>query len=279
MIDICRRRDRSSDSMLSTAQKKFDPGLDIQFRKDTLDFRYGPGVFGPRPEYRSLDSIRQSLRNPDSAGPDPVYAIAMDVGRVEDRQELNMRMLLFGVVMYAGGRLGDGPVRSQGHVHAISPQCGWSTPELFEVWEGQAIIYGQERSDDDPGRCVAVEAGPGERVVMPPGWAHYVANSDKNSALIFGAWCDRQYGFDYTRMRAHHGLAWYPLMADDGKINWEANPSYSESKLELRKARSYPELGLSAAIPIYELLRQDPESIQWVSDPARFRNSWPRFEP
>ncbi|MFZ1973756.1 MAG: glucose-6-phosphate isomerase family protein [Candidatus Acidiferrales bacterium] len=265
--------------MLFTAKEKFDPGLDIQFLKDTLDFRYGPGVFGPKPEYRSLDSIRQSLHHPNTAGPDPVYAIAMDVGRVEDREELNRRMLLFGVVMYASGKLGDGPVRSQGHVHAVSPHCGWSTPELFEIWDGHAVIYGQEKSGDDPGRCIAVRAGPGERVVMPPSWAHYVVNAERNSELIFGAWCDRQYGFDYTQMRAHHGLAWFPAVADGGEINWEANPNYSKSRLEVRDTRTYPELGLEETVPIYTLFRYEPEAIQWVSDPARFQKLWPAFEP
>ena len=258
---------------------RFDPGLDVRFLKDKLDFRYGPGVFGPKTEYRSLDAIRGSLRDPNCDGPDPVYAIAMDVGRVEDRDELKRRMLLFGVVMYSKGRLGDGPVRSQGHVHAISPHCGWSTPELFEIWEGRAIIYCQENSGDDPGRCVAIDAAAGERVVMPPGWAHYVANADLHSPLTFGAWCDRQYGFDYTQMRAHHGLAWFPLLAEDGEFSWAPNPTYSRSGLERRKARAYPELGLSQAIPIYQHFLQDPESVQWVSDPARFRNLWPRFEP
>jgi glucose-6-phosphate isomerase, archaeal len=244
-----------------------------------MRFEYGVGMFGPKLEYRSLAAIRPSLRDPNCAGPDPVYAIAMDVGRLQNREELKRRMLLFGIVMYASGKLGDEPVRSQGHVHAISPHCGWSTPELFEIWEGRAIIYGQEKSGDDPGCCVAIKAGLGERVVMPPGWAHYVVNADLNSKLIFGAWCDRQYGFDYTQMRAHRGLAWFPLIEANGEIHWEANPTYSPSKLEQRNSRQYPELRLSSALPIYEHLPRDPESIQWISDPARFRHLWPRFEP
>jgi glucose-6-phosphate isomerase len=203
----------------------------------------------------------------------------MDVGHVGDREELERRMLLFGAVMYAGGRLGDEPVRSQGHVHAISPHCGWSTPELFEIWDGRAIAYGQEKSGDNPGRCIAVEAGPGEHVVMPPGWAHYVVNANPNSTLVFGAWCDRQYGFDYTQMRAHHGLAWFPLLAEDGEICWERNPSYSASTLKRRSARTYPELGISDSLPIYQLLRRDPKSIQWVSDPASVSTVWQGFEP
>ena len=244
-----------------------------------MNFGYGDGLFGPTVEYRRLDAIRGSLRNPNCYGPDPVYAIAMDVGRVGDLDELKRRMLLFGVVMYADGRLGDEPVRSQGHVHSISPHSGWRAPELFEIWQGSAIVYGQEKSTDDPGRCVAIEARPGDKVVIPPDWAHFVANADPNSKLIFGAWCDREYGFDYTQMRAHCGLAWFPLIDRNGGIEWEANPNYTASKVQLRKARAYPELGLSAEIPIYTHLDSAPDAIQWVSDPARFSELWPHFEP
>jgi glucose-6-phosphate isomerase, archaeal len=244
-----------------------------------MRFEYGPGVFGPSPEYRSLDAIRASLLDPNCSGPDPAYAIAMDVGREKDRDELTRRMLLFGIVMYAGGRLGEEPVRSQGHVHAIAPHCGWSTPELFEIWEGRAVVYAQQNSGDDPGVCLAIHASPGERVVMPPGWAHSVVNADPNSELVFAAWCDRQYGFDYTQMRAHRGLAWYPLLDGSGEIRWRANPTYSTSRIEARRARAYPELGLPATTPIYDMFRDDPDSVQWVSDPARFSSLWASFEP
>lgn len=263
----------------STVTLAFDPGLDLRFENKSLDFGYGPGVFGPPVEYRSLDSIRRSLRDPDCSGPDPVYSIAMDVGRSEDLAELIRRMLLFGVVVYAEGRLGVEPVRSQGHVHAISPHCGWSTPELFEIWQGRAIIYGQEHSGDDPGRCIAIHAKPGDKVVIPPSWAHYVVNADPNSRLIFGAWCDREYGFDYVQMRAHHGLAWFPLFTNAEEIHWEPNPRYSSSKLAIRNAREYPELGLASSRSIYESFRSNPDSMQWVSDPGRLRDLWPRFEP
>jgi glucose-6-phosphate isomerase len=144
---------------------------------------------------------------------------------------------------------------------------------------GKAAPSAQEKSGDDPGRCIAIQAEPGDQVAMPPGWAHYVASLDWNSKLIFGAWCDRQYGFDYVQMRAHHGLAWFPVMSVDGEIRWEANPNYSVSQLQHRKARAYPELGLSSKMPIYEYFRRDPESIQWVSNPGKLSHLWPKFEP
>lgn len=257
---------------------RFDPGFDIRLEPGSLGFRYGAGVFGPPSELRRLDDIRRSLRDPNCSGPDPVYGIAMDVGNSADLPELQSRSLLFGAVVYASGRLGDEPVRSQGHVHAVAPHCGWSTPELFEIWEGRAIIYAQESASDDPGRCVAVEAGPGDRVVVPPGWAHAVINASASERMVFGALCERQYGFVYDAVRAHGGLAWFPLLREQN-IEWQANPRYQPSSLNVRPARQYPELGIHPDTPIYRQFVSDPDRLQWVSEPARVASLWKTLEP
>ncbi len=207
---------------------KFDPKLGVHSHTADLTFSYDQGVFGPPPEFRRLDQIRRSLRDPNCDGPDPVYSIVMDVGRNEHKDELARRMLLFGVVVYAAGHLGEEPVRSQGHIHAVAPHCGWSTPELFEIWEGRAIIYAQESAEDDPGRCFAITAGPGDKIVVPPGWAHAVINADPKSRMMFGAWCDRQYGFVYDAIRAHHGLAWFPIF--DNRT-WTASRRFAGNQI------------------------------------------------
>lgn len=89
-------------------------GLDMTVHHHPLGFSYGDDVTGPMPEIRRLEQIRASLRDPQCEGPEEVYAIAMDVARMQDRDELEKRMLLFGVVTYAVGRLGEEPIRSQG---------------------------------------------------------------------------------------------------------------------------------------------------------------------
>jgi glucose-6-phosphate isomerase len=256
----------------------FNPGLDITPHKFQLALDYGPDVEGPPSVMRRLEDIRPSLMNPACDGPDPVYGIAMDVYKRGDAEELRRRYLLFGVVVYAAGRLGDEPVRSQGHIHARAPHSGWSTPELFEIWEGRAVVYAQEFAEDDPGRCFAVEAGPGDQVVVPPCWAHCVINAGANSRMVFGALCERQYGFEYDAIRSHGGLAWFPLIGASG-IDWLQNPRYRNSSLKVHRARAYPELGLDATVPIYQQYQQNHETLQWVSEPVRMASLWPHFEP
>ena len=136
----------------------FDKGIDIGITENPLGFIYGKDVFGPTVENRWLDDIRSSLLDPKCEGPDIVYSIAMDVGKTVHKALLQKQHLLFGVVAYAKGSLGMEPIRSQGHIHKVSPFSQWSTPEVYEIWNGEAVIYMQESATDEPGRCYAVYA-------------------------------------------------------------------------------------------------------------------------
>lgn len=257
----------------------FDPGFDIKVTSQPLGFEFGETAFGPSCELRPLDAMRPSLRDPRSHGPDPVYAIAMDVGKHIHRQLLQQRMLLFGCVTYAKGRIGDETVRSQGHVHKISSHSGWAAPEIYEIWAGKAFIYMQEFAADDPGRCFAIEAGPGDVVVIPPGWAHSSMSADPSQHLTFGALCDREYGFRYEEVRRRHGMAWYAMLDSKGRIYWEPNPNYHKSNLTVRKPGDYKPFGLDRARPVYAQFESDPDRLQWVSKPALVADIWKEFTP
>lgn len=256
----------------------FDPGFDIKPQYDPLGFHYGTGVFGPRVENRTLDSIRKNLMDPDCIGPEIVYSIAMDVGKKEDKSAMLQRMLLYGAVTYAKGRLGREPVRSQGHVHAVSPSCGMSTCEVYEIWNGAAYIYMQEMAQDDPGRCYAVLAYPGEVVVVPPGWAHCTIVADITQNLTFGAWCVRDYGFDYEDVRRHKGLAWFPLI-EGTDIHFVKNERYQTDECIVKRTRNYPEFGIDPQKPIYTQFREEPNRFLFVSDPKCAQKFWRYFIP
>jgi glucose-6-phosphate isomerase len=257
----------------------FDPGFDISVTAQPLGFKFGGSAFGPQPELRSLAALRPALRDPQVEGPDPVYAIVMDIGKLIHRPALQQRMLLFGAVTYAKGRLGDEVVRSQGHVHKVSSHSGWMAPEIYEIWAGKALIYMQEFAADHPGRCFAVEASPGNIVIVPPGWAHTSMSADPTEHLTFGALCDREYRFHYEEVRRRRGLAWYALLNSRGEVFWEPNPNYQKSELTICTPRDYKAFGIEHGRPLYAQFERDPGKFQWVSKPALVSELWKDYGP
>ena len=258
---------------------KFYPGFDITPVHQTMNFRYGDDCFGPEVEYRYMDDIRSSLRDPACDGPAIVYSIAMDTGKLSHRALLEKMNLLYGVVMFAAGRLGEEPIRSQGHIHRTSSLSLCSTPEVYEIWEGEGVIYMQENGDDDPGRCFAVSAKAGEVVIVPPGWTHATISANPTIPLVFGAWCDRQYGFEYEKVRTHKGIAWFPLFDGDGKLKWEPNSHYNKSELICKSPEQHPECGIATGEPIYSTFEKNPDTFLYVPFPQRKQDVWENFVP
>lgn len=254
--------------------------LPINLDPHTFRLKYGDGVFAPEPEIRTLDAIRPSLLDTHATGPDEVYVIAMDVGLERHKAILEEHMLLLGVVGYAAGRIGEEPVRSQGHVHRPSPHSGWSPPEIFEIWAGTAAIYMQESVEDDPKACYAIMAETGDTIVCPPGWGHMVVNADPGAEMVFGALCDRGYaGFDYEDVRNHRGLAYYPILDDTGRLQWKRNEAYVERPLEQRGPSDYWFTRSLGSRSLYEAAVQSPDVFEPVPHPGRYVNLWRQFEP
>lgn len=265
--------------MTNSREMPFNPGFEINPTFSPMGFEYGNDVFGPKVENRMLNDIRKSLMNLTCEGPEIVYSIAMDVGKKEHKALLEKMHLLYGVVTYAAGRLGDEPIRSQGHIHKVSPYSGWSTPEVYEIWSGEAIIYMQEYAEDHPGRCFAVYAKAGEVVIVPPYWAHATISANPKLPLTFGAWCDREYGFVYDGVRAHGGIAWFPVFNSENKIEWRANSQYQTSELICKTPNDYSALGIEAGKSIYEIFEKDPDTFLYVPSPQLREDVWKNFIP
>jgi len=138
----------------------------------------------------------------------------------------------------------------------------------------------QETADDRPGRCFAVTARMGEIVIVPPGWAHMTINASETESMVFGAFCDRDYGFVYDDVRKHRGLAWYPVFSElNGKLSWLSNPNYEVERLTEKEPRKYEELGLREGIPAYAQFEDDPDLFTFVSRPDLYREAWDNFVP
>ena len=137
----------------------------------------------------------------------------------------------------------------------------------------------QEFADDNPGRCFAVYANPGDVVIVPPAWAHATISADAKTPLTFGAWCDQDFGFEYDKVRALKGLAWYPLVAENGKLDWHSNPNYNKHKLIQKDPANYSHLGVQHQKCIYEQFENNNELFSFVPKPSIISETWNNFIP
>jgi glucose-6-phosphate isomerase len=259
---------------------KFNSGLNISPEANPLNFKYGEDCFGPKVEYRKLNDIRKSLLDFHCEGPETVYAIAMNIGKKRHLDQLKDQHLLFGVVTFAKGQFGQEPVRSQGHIHKKSVYGqNWSTPEVYQIWSGKAVIYMQEYAEDDPGKCYAITAEAGDVVIVPPNWAHATISADPENPLTFGAWCDLDYGFEYEKVRKHNGLAWFPLLEPNGELMWVHNPNYGKTELIIKTPNDYSEFNIKQRESIYEQYENDSDLFLFVPKPYLKKNLWINFLP
>lgn len=256
----------------------FYPGFDITAQKDSFGFCYGRGVFGPEPEIRCLNDIRASLEDPHCNGPEMLYAISMDVGMEEDREEIMKRNLLYGAVTYAAGMVGREPVRSQ----AISTLSAL----LAAAPHRRCMRYGKGRrlficrSPERIIRELVSQFMPVQAMwsLYPPCWVHATVNADVTHPMTFGAWCIRNFGFEYGQVRRHGGIAHFPYV-ENGSIMWRENPGYRGHSLEEKAPREYVELGIQKGKPIYTQFRENKDRFSFVTNPQAYQAIWEGFRP
>lgn len=258
---------------------EYCPGFSVEADTDTMEFVYGEEVFGPVTEKRRIDDVRRTLRERDCTGPEILYSIAMDTGKKQHLPDLMQRHLLYGICMYAPGLVGSEPVRSQGHIHSVSLSCGSSTPEMYEILQGKACIFMQDSANENTKKAYAVFCKAGDKVLVPPGYAHYTVNADPKSFMVFGAWCIRDYGFEYADVRRMGGLSYFPLADSGGKISFEANKSYHNTELVIKQPRLYSEFKIASDVPIYQQYEEDQEHFDFVTNPQKYKRIWNSFIP
>ena len=125
---------------------------------------------------------------------------------------------------------------------------------------------------------VAVYAQPGDVVVVPPYWVHATISTNADESLVFGAWCDREYGFEYAEIRRHKGIAWYPVFEGDG-LKWIRNTNYHFSELVRKAPREYHDLGIGKGKSIYKIFEDAPDTFLYVPNPSVKKEVWISFEP
>ena len=228
-------------------------GLDANERLLT----FGPDVaHGPEREWR-LDQVRPFLENPDADGPDVVARHYPKVMRSRDARRFAAIHVEYGVMELAFGQLGMEWVTFPGHIHRGPGRA--LLPAVLEVIDGEAGLYLQRAGTLDRNvEASIVWIKTGDRVLLPPGYAHALINRGQRTLVAAEAHSSLTRA-DFTDAARRRGMGHY-----FGPAGSRPNPHY-RTMTEVREISA-----LSMAPPdssggdLYHALLKSPERFRFL---------------
>lgn len=172
----------------------------------------------PTPRVRTIEEIRGVLMDPACECRDPLYYMYRDLSRSpEDRGWLQEQGLRYDVTVIPARTLCGEYVKTKGHHHPANAR-GVPYPEIYEVFRGEAHYLLQTGSADD---VRLVKAGPGDRVLIPPGFGHVTINPGR-ATLAMANIVSTRFESDYAMYERLRGAAYFEL--EGGRL--VRNPCY-----------------------------------------------------
>lgn len=245
-------------------------GLALAF--DGTELRFGGGIQPVTPEVRLAGEMREVFYAPAAVDPkQQLYFMYRDVHRKEDEELIRRYGVRYDITIIPPALLGPEYVKTAGHYHPAAPGTNKSYPEVYEVLHGQAHYLLQYLSPEtgEVEEVVLFEAGPGDKVVIPPNWGHVTINPS-NETLVMANWVAAGFSSLYEPMAKRGGAAYYEVRVQ-GESTFVANPHYDwVPQLQRRLARQYRELGLVKEVPLYQAFLANPDTFIYLTDPEKY---------
>lgn len=170
--------------------------------------------------------------------------------------------------------------KTLGHYHAVAEnsRAGHTFPEVYEVLQGKAVYVLQKlaetndctKASGEISDFIAIEAGEGDKTVIPPDYGHVSVNASTTQALVMSNVPDGSVGKgDYSLFKKRHGAVYY--FFSDGSV--VPNSSY-ENPPELKrfKASNWPANEKIAELKenLYAAFLHAPNKFEWLLAPDLF---------
>jgi len=191
----------------------------------------------------------------------------------KDHEVIKESGLRYDITVIPPRMLGCEYVKTAGHYHETVPGTGVSYPEIYEVLSGEALYFLQRQEDGEVVDAVAVRAGAGDKVLIPPGFGHVTINASKH-VLKMANWVGRDVKSLYEPIREKAGAAYYFL--DTGPFR---NKRYGQvPELRYLPCTGEPSLGLVKSKEMYGLVK-DISKLEFLTKPQDHMHLFESFLP
>lgn len=247
-------------------------GLQVSFSKEKMELGFNGDFPFIKKSERSLEELRPYLKNlAASKGPDPVYRVWRYAYLNQDSGEIRANDLRYDITLISLGKIDGEFAKTAGHFHKNKIGTALPYPEVYEVLMGRAYFLIQSPGKDAKNikEVRLVEAGPGEKVLVPPQFSGHTTINAFNEPLIMANWISNNAVYDYESYQNNHGASYY-LLDNNNLIDIVKNPNY-ESVPEIKKIRpeEHLEFGLVKDQPLYSLVN-NLEKLRFLNYPEEF---------
>ncbi len=258
-------------------------GFSLQFDPESLQIQSGDGL-----SFRRITRLGRELKEmvcfPEEIKLDePMYMMdILDSVSEEIQSVLNRFQLIYSLVLLPPRKIGQEFVKTAGHYHPPIPGTTLGYPEVYTQLYGKLLLILQRRSGTNPYKImdyVVVEMTPGVSITIPPNFAHSVVNPTNGPALMAGLY-GREFKPDYVLTRERHGLAYYLLSREDGKLSLAPNPNYPD-RPEVRWLESLDDTYFAPDFPgqpVWSAFIQDPAAFAYLTVAQAATIKFPRWE-
>lgn len=244
-------------------------GLPLKAEDDGL-LVFAGGLPAVEPQIRYKREMLDVLLDPEAKGPEELYYMYRGVCRPEDKELLAEYGLRYDVTVIRAGRIGREYIKTAGHYHPLKEGTDTSYPEVYEVLSGRAHYLLQTEPGEDGVEALLIEAFPGDKVLIPPGYGHITINPG-NVPLIMSNWVAADFASVYGPVRELGGGAYFEIAAAGGDEEFIVNPNYRPTpSLAARRVEDWPQFGLVAGSPMYLEFLKNPDQFAFLTHPENY---------
>ena len=252
-------------------------GLPMELDPKTCKLKFHKPLENMVPQVRVFDEMKSVLMDPESK-PEPareeMYYMYRDVHLPQHEQAIREAHVRYDITVVPPGMIGKEFIKTVGHFHSQVPGENFDYPEIYEVLHGQALFMIQKLNDGHKGdirTIMSIKAGPGEKVIYPPNYAHIIVNIG-HDVLVTANWVSSEYEADYKDIADRHGMGYYVVHGETGRqFEIVANSNYGHVP-EMRFAQGHmnTQLGFLADEPMYETAMRHPGRLEFLNNPHKF---------
>lgn len=228
---------------------------DIRFVKDMKDVIYDQKWLASAPNFEVYFMYRGLAKN--------------DI----DKEIMQKNSLRYDITVMSPKMLGMEFPKTLGHEHSKIQGANLTYAEIYELLAGECDFLLQRRDGDSIMDIYVVKARKGEKIIIPPNYAHFMLNV-LDQDIIMANWSEKNFRSDYAPIKEKHGGAYYALRKNDGSIDWVKNKNYLVApELKFYEAKDFAymleQFGINPDEPMYNLVN-NIEKLDFLKNPQKY---------